>query len=56
MPAPPTTAELLNDAVMRDGLTDERLGLRHLANILALATPSGWLYDPGTPLERLYVV
>src|SRR5215469_15365896 len=29
-----TAAELLHDAVMRDGLSDEGLGLRHLARIL----------------------
>src|SRR5262245_30256206 len=30
----PAAAEFLDDAVMRDGLADERLGLRHLASIL----------------------
>ena len=32
-------------------LSDERVGTRHDGAILALATPSGWLYDPETPLE-----
>src|SRR5262249_1875064 len=30
----PAPAEFLQDAVMRNGLADERLGLRHLAKIL----------------------
>jgi hypothetical protein len=30
----PTPTEFLNDAVVGDGLADERLGLRHLARIL----------------------
>ena len=30
----PTTTEFLQDAVVRDGLADERLGLRHLPVIL----------------------
>jgi len=29
-----TAAKLLDDAVMRDGLSDQRLGFRHLAHIL----------------------
>src|SRR5262249_44573656 len=47
----PAPAELLQDAVMRNGLSDERLGLRHLASMLALSAPSGRLYDPETVLE-----
>jgi hypothetical protein len=37
----PTTAKLLNDSVVRDRLTYERVGTRHSAAILAPATPSG---------------
>ena len=32
--AHPTATEFLNDAVMRDGLADERTGFRHLASML----------------------
>src|SRR5262249_14194439 len=32
----PAAAEFLENAVMRNGLADERLGLRHLASMLAL--------------------
>ena len=42
------TTQLFEDAVMGEGLSDERVGVRHGAAILALATPSGWLYDPET--------
>jgi hypothetical protein len=36
---------------VRDGLAYERVGIRHSAAILAPSTPSGWLYDPETPVE-----
>src|SRR5215467_9245947 len=32
--AHPATTELLDDAVVRNGLADERLGLRHVASML----------------------
>jgi hypothetical protein len=34
----PTSAQLLDDSVVGDGLTDERVGFRHLEDILAPAT------------------
>jgi hypothetical protein len=45
------TTELLDDAVMRYGLADERVGVRHSAAILAPATALRWLYEPETPVE-----
>jgi hypothetical protein len=37
------TTELLNDAVVGDGMPDEWVGIRHSGVILAPATPSRWL-------------
>ena len=47
----PAAADLLNDAIVGEGLTDESVGFRHSAAILTPSTPAGWLYDPETPLE-----
>ncbi len=33
----PAAAQLLDDAIVRDGLADQRIGPRHSAAILALA-------------------
>ena len=53
--AHPAPTESVEDAVMRDGLSDERVGVRHSAAMLAPSTPPGG-YMPGNLASGLKVV
>ena len=53
--AHPALTESVEDAVMRDGLSDERVGFRHSAAMLAPSTPPGG-YMPGNLASGLKVV
>ena len=53
--AHPAPTEFVEDAVMRDGLSDERVGVRHSAAMLAPSTPPGG-YMPGNLASGLKVV